>query len=164
MKNFWIYIERATSLAILLIIAVIGYRFAFPPQPQMPPAPPGSVRSGDTIKAAARYLTQDKTLVAVVSSSCIHCTRSLPALKQIVDDMRGKAGTMAVFPAADPHVREFLTGGNIDMATYPGLSSSDFKIRGTPTFMILDRSGKVLDLWVGELSPDSVKAIKKAVS
>lgn len=72
---------------------------------------------------------------------------------------------LAVFSPVDAPAdsKAFLDSAGVAVSIPERVTSADFHIRGTPTFVLLDRRGKVLNVWVGELTGQSMDAIQKAI-
>lgn len=167
MVKFTKVTEVGSNIAVMLLVGLVGWTLIASHLSRPPQATPAvnELKRGDVIHVAAETLTHDKNLVAVMSVRCIHCTRSLPMLAQIAKSVKDRAGVMAVFSPSDApsQAKAFIDDAGV-MASLPAnVTSADFHIRGTPTFVLLDRRGKVLNVWVGELTGQSVDAIQKAI-
>jgi hypothetical protein len=100
------------------------------------------------------YARRAKTLVLAVSTRCHFCLDSVP----FYQSLPGAVGTkdvqiIAVFPNSKQDVDEFLRLHKLGL---PSLANSDFArlgIHSTPTALLVNGRGIVIDSWIGELSP-----------
>lgn len=108
----------------------------------------------------------DRALVIAVSPLCHFCNESLPFYKQLVE-RRNQSGSAVKVIAAVPNakaredeLKTFQAGG----VQPDGVVPADFnsiKVPGTPTVMLVDRSGKVLAVWVGKLEESREQEVLK---
>jgi hypothetical protein len=97
-----------------------------------------------------------ETLLLALREGCHYCRDSAPFYKRLTELERSGAikdfHILAVFPDPREIAGSLLESEKLDLDF---VSSVDFKalgITGTPTAVLVDKSGKVLDLWVGELN------------
>ena len=149
--KYWM--EMAVNAAIIAAVALIGVTYF-----QSRPAPVtvgAAIKAGDTIKAFAPYAAKDKTLVAVMSTACVHCRNSMPMMAELNERLQAKGSEVAVIlQKTTPITANQFLGAASSVRYVSGITTADFRIRGTPTFAVLDRKGKVLKLWTGELTTD----------
>jgi thioredoxin-related protein len=96
-----------------------------------------------------------ETLLLVLRDGCHYCADSAPFYKRLTELESSRAinnfHILAVFPDPDDVVSNLL---KLEQLKLESISSVDFGklgVTGTPTAVLVDQSGKVLDLWVGEL-------------
>jgi thioredoxin-related protein len=164
-------LDTVANIAIILvcaIAAVVLIRNQF-----FPPRPPGAapqVEKGerfDQLKAVVPA-GSDRALVVALSPTCHFCNESMPFYKQLIDK-RNQQGSPVKVIAAVPdegakaeESQKFASAG-----TSPdGMVHMDFsaiKVPGTPTLLLVDNQGKVLDVWVGKLDEDREKEVLAAL-
>jgi thioredoxin-related protein len=170
-------LDTVANIAIILvcaIAAVVLVRTHFFPQQQ--PGPP-QVEKGeqyDQLKAVVPA-GSNRALVVAVSPGCHFCNDSIPFYKNLIDQ-RNQKNSAVKFIAAVPvsekpgeaqqlvaeESQKFASGG----AQPDGMVNLDFaavKVPGTPTLMLVDNTGKVLDVWVGKLDPKAEKKVLKTL-
>lgn len=93
----------------------------------------------------------DQTLVLALSNTCRFCTESATFYQQLIRE-RGNVRTIAVLPQAVGESRKYLGGLNVRVDHIKQMTLQSIGVEGTPTLILLDRNGAVLDSWVGKLS------------
>jgi len=167
-------LDTAANIAIIVVCAIaavvlIRNQF-FPPRPGPPPGSPAMVEKGDRLEPIKAVLPAgtNRALVVAVSPTCHFCNESMGFYKQLLDERNQKSSPVK-FIAAVPtdeakaeEAQKFATAG----AQPDGLVRLDFsaiKVAGTPTLLLVDNSGKVLDVWVGKLDEGGQKEVLKAL-
>lgn len=172
-------LDTVANIAIILvcaIAAVVLVRNQFFPKTQQPGMPPG-VEKGQQYEQLKAVVPagSNRALVVAVSPGCHFCNDSIPFYKNLIDQ-RNQKNSAVKFIAAVPssekpeeaqklvadETQKFAAGG----AQPDGMVNVDFaaiKVPGTPTLMLVDNNGKVLDVWVGKLDPDGEKEVLKTL-
>ncbi len=172
-------LDTVANIAIILvcaIAAVVLVRNQFFPRTQQPGMPP-QVEKGeryDQLKAVVPA-GSNRALVVAVQPGCHFCNESIPFYKNLIDQ-RNQKNSDVKFIAAVPanekpeeaqklvadETQKFTAGGaqpdsmvNIDFAS--------IKVPGTPTLLLVDNTGKVLDVWVGKLDPKAEQEVLKTL-
>lgn len=73
-----------------------------------------------------------------------------------------KPPIIAVFPNAESDVRQYAQQNQLQLETIAGADLKALNVRGTPTMILVDKNGKVLDFWVGKLSEDEKRQVTNA--
>ena len=172
-------LDTVANIAIILvcaIAAVVLVRNQFFPRTQQQPGMP-QVEKGeqyDQLKAVVPA-GSNRALVVAVSPGCHFCNDSIPFYKNLIEQ-RNQKNSAVKFIAAVPtnekpedaqklvaeETQKFTAGG----AQPDGMVNIDFaaiKVPGTPTLLLVDNTGKVLDVWVGKLDPKGEKAVLKTL-
>jgi len=160
-------LDTVANIAIILVCAIAAFvliRNQF--FPQRPPGSPPQVEKGEQfaqLKAVVPAGAQ-KTLMVAVSPTCHFCNDSMPFYKRLIDE-RNQKGSPVKFIAAVPaeeakaeESKKFADAG----AQPDGMVHMDFasiKVPGTPTLLLVDNNGKVLDVWVGKQTEKGEKDI-----
>ena len=170
-------LDTVANIAIILvcaIAAVVLVRNQFVPKAQAPGGMP-QVEKGeqyDQLKAVVPA-GSNRALVVAVSPGCHFCNDSIPFYKNLIDQRNQKNSDVkfiAAVPASEKpeeaqklvaeETQKFAAGG----AQPDGMVNVDFaaiKVPGTPTLMLVDNTGKVLDVWVGKLDPKAEQKVLK---
>jgi thioredoxin-related protein len=162
--------DTAANIAIIVVCAIaavvlIRNQF-FPPRPGPPPGGPPMVEKGDRLEPLKAVVPAgtNRVLVVAVSPGCHFCNESMPFYKQLLDERNQKSSPIkfiAAVPTESAKAEEsqkFATAG----AQPDNLVHLDFaaiKVPGTPTLMLVDNQGKVLDVWVGKLDERGQKEV-----
>ena len=163
-------LDTAANIAIIIACIVVVTYFTrnmfFQPKP---PPPPGMAQKGETLKALQAVLPagSDRTLVMAVAPGCHFCDESLPFYKQLIEERNQKQSPVKVIAAVPAQGAEETR--NAEQAKFTGagftpdgmvnIEFASIKVPGTPTLMLVDKQGKVLDVWVGKLDPKGEKAV-----
>ena len=99
---------------------------------------------------------QDRTLVLVLRKGCHFCEDSAPFYQRLVARQQqgdSKTPIVAVFPDTADAVKEVVRSESLGVRALAGVPLEKLKVSGTPTLLLVDKSGKVLNTWTGMLSP-----------
>ena len=164
-------LDTVANIAIIVVcvvaLSVLVNNFIYPIFPQRrPPGAPPQVEKGEQfeqLKAVVPAGT-NRALVVAVSPTCHFCNDSMPFYKKLIDQ-RNQKGSQVKFIAAVPaeeakteESKKFADAG----AQPDGMVHMDFssiKVPGTPTLLLVDNNGKVLDVWVGKQDEKGEKDI-----
>jgi hypothetical protein len=121
----------------------------------------------------AGFESSERTLLLVVSSSCQTCTRSLPFYRTAIETASASRKQNAaprariVVVALDPPDvgKKYLDDNDVKPDALIRMPSSAWqRIRGTPTILLVDSKGTVLDTWVGLLSSEEEKQVLRKLT
>lgn len=163
-------LDTAANIAIILvcaIAAVVLVRNQF--FPSRPPGAPG-VEKGETFAALKQAVPTgaNRALVVAVSPTCHFCNDSLPFYKHLLDERNQKGSAVkfvAAVPTEDakaPESEKFSNAG-VQPDNVVHIDFSTIKIPGTPTLLLVDNNGKVLNVWVGKLDEGGEKDVLKVL-
>lgn len=176
-------LDTAANIAILLTCAVAVFFLIrnqfFPPRP--PGAPP-EVEVGEQFDALRQVVPagSDRALVIALSPTCGFCNESMPFYKRLVDQ-RNQAGSRVKIvaavpkpPAKNPEAQKMaqavqaeesqkLAEAGVKPDAIVPLDFASVKVNGTPTILLVDNQGKVLDVWVGKQPEDGEEEVLEAL-
>lgn len=163
-------VELGSNVAIILIALVLGYfmveRFTYP-QPK-----PGAASAETSIKPGTKLSVQnvdfgksDKNLILVLSTSCKYCTESIPFYQRLAERNAAekKLNMVAAFAQEPSEAAKYLIEKNLSVDQIVKTEASDIQVRGTPTLILTDKNGTVLESWAGKLSPDKENEVAERV-
>lgn len=153
-------LDTIANIAIIIVCVIASVvlvrNFFF--QPQQPAGGPPTVEKGERLEAlqAAVPAGADRTLLLVLSPQCGYCTQSMPFYKRLVDERNQKGSNVKVVAAVpSPEARQeeqaSLTSAGVKPDALIDVDFSAIKVAGTPTVLLVDNKGEVLDVWVGKL-------------
>lgn len=167
-------LDTLANVAIIIVCAIAAFvliRKEFFPPP-MPGAPP-QVAKGEQYPQLKAVVPAgaSRALVVAVQPGCHFCNDSMAFYKTLIDQRNQKASNVKVIAAvptndkpeeaqklASEESQKFASAG----AQPDGMVNLDFsavKVPGTPTLMLVDNNGKVLNVWVGKLDSGGEKEV-----
>lgn len=111
---------------------------------------------------AAKY-----TVMIALSTTCRFCNESVPFYQRLAALRRApgaKFQTVGIFREPPETAREYLNGKGLELDTVVSRSLSDVGVRGTPTLLVVDQTGKVVQAWAGALNEDKQKEVVAKIS
>jgi hypothetical protein len=158
----------AASVGFALMLAgTIGYiawpRVATALGVKPPVAPPAYAAGGQVDVPASWYSGADVTLILFARSNCGACEKAQPFLAQLVGRMQGRgSAVMAHPPGMDDENREFARALGVadDHILVVG---AGLRVRATPTIVLVNRQGRILDAWEGAGNADRQAAMLAAI-
>jgi thioredoxin-related protein len=152
-------LDTVANVAIILVCilaAVILIRNNF--FPQRPAGPGPEAKKGETFAELRQVLPAgaDRALVLAVSPTCHFCNESMPFYKQLMDQRNQKGSGVKVIAAVSQagaktdEENNFKSHG-VQPDSVVAVDFQKIKVPGTPTLLLVDNQGKVLDVWVGKL-------------
>jgi thioredoxin-related protein len=159
--------EVVSNVVVILLAVVIGSvflkdRFA------SPVAESNEVKAGDKLPSPTGWdwAAHDRTLMLVLRKGCHFCEDSAPFYQRLAAQRQqdaSKTALVAVFPDLAAEVKEVVASEALSLQALPGVPLEKLKASGTPTVLLVDRSGTVLNAWIGMLSPRQELEVLKAV-
>ena len=117
--------------------------------------------------AGADYKQAPRTLILALNVDCRYCTRSVPfynSLGEARQENAGKFNIVAAFINKDPGlVESYAEEKHLSVQTIAGVELEKLGVRLTPTIILVDSTGTVLDSWRGELQPDDEREVFESV-
>lgn len=121
------------------------------------PAPPVTqkiLQKGDVLNIPNVNWQNGQTLLLALSTSCRFCTDSAPFYQRLSKD-RGDTRLVAVFQQDNSEGERYLSNLGVKVDEVEQAAFVDLGILGTPTLVLVDSSGKVINKWEGALSSTS---------
>ncbi|MBX3289951.1 MAG: hypothetical protein KF855_11470 [Acidobacteria bacterium] len=165
-------IELVANVAIILLAVVLGVilidrYFSAQDKPTPPPSTvASSLTPGMEFPLKSLDLAKkEKTLVMVLSTTCRYCTASLPFYKDLVEKNgeNGSVNMVAVFPEELSESGKYLSENNVRFDEVLQADPSELLARGTPTLILTNDKGIVLDVWIGKLPKEKEEEVLERV-
>lgn len=124
-----------------------------------------AVTKGSVLGAIAGvdYKQAPRTLILALNVDCRFCTKSVPFYNSLAEARQENAGQfnlVAAFINKDPElVKSYVEEKQLSVQAIPGVDLDKLGIHMTPTLILVDSAGKVLDSWRGELQPDGEREL-----
>lgn len=156
MSNLTRRIELLANVAIIVVAVLIGgvlvKRYLWPQaQPSLAQAriQPGTKLSVPGIE----WGKNERTLLLVLSTTCRFCTESSPFYQRLAREKarKGGVGLVAVLPQSVEESQKYLNGLGVSVDDIRQAGPDAVRVRGTPTLIMADRTGAVVESWVGKL-------------
>lgn len=162
-------IETITNVVTIVVMVIFGYAllkiFVFAPKTVVPVGP----RSGVVLPAVEHvsWSSDKSTLILALRSGCEFCRESVPFYKEL-HSLQAKnaidARIMVVVPDAPGVAREFKESEGLPFDVIPEVPFSKLGVSGTPTLILVDSHGRVVQSWVGLLSPTKEEQVLAAIA
>ena len=126
------------------------------PESQRRDVPKGPAEGTQISLPDVDWSRSNQTILLALSNKCHFCTESAPFYQRLSSELaqRQDVKLLAVFPQDNNAATQYLNGLGIQIANVKQATLDSIGVRGTPTLMIVDASGKVKQAWVGKLSPE----------
>ena len=109
------------------------------------------------------YKQAARTLILALNVDCRYCTRSVPFYNSLAEARRettGQINIVAAFINKDERlVKSYVEEKQLSVQTITGFDLDKLGVNTTPTLILVDNAGKVLDSWRGELQPDGEREV-----
>jgi len=155
-------LDTAANIAIIVVCIVAVFylslqiRDRFTNRPGAGPRLP-EIQTGETFPALAQVVPAgaDRALVVAVAPTCHFCEESMPFYKRLVDERNQKGSQTRVVAAlaqesAKAGEQQNMANAGVQPDGLVVLDFKEVKVQGTPTILLVDRQGKVLNVWIGK--------------
>lgn len=148
-------IELLANIAVLVVAILLGtmlvQRMFFPPGP---PPPPAAIAAGTKLSIPGVTWTSQKTLLIAIRPGCHFCTDSAPFYRRLIQEANGQARLLVVSGATEPEIKEYLKTLEVPLDDIKQVPLEQLGVPGTPTLILVDTKGAVVETWIGQLPPD----------
>jgi thioredoxin-related protein len=161
-------IEVVGNLVVILLAVVIGSAF-LKDRFHSPGQESNQVKAGDKLPRLDGWdwSAHDRTLVLVLKKGCHFCEDSAPFYQRLAANHRAEgadAAIVAVFPDAADAVNEVVQSEGLGVHALAGVPLEKLKVSGTPSVLLVDKSGTVLNAWIGMLSPKQELEVMRSMA
>ena len=161
-------IEVVANVVVILLAVVIASVYLRDRFSAHSPAP-NEVNAGDRLPRLDGWdwSAHDRSLVLVLKKGCHFCEDSAPFYQRLAaqhQEARSNTAIVAVFPDAAEAASEVVKSEGLGIHTLPGVPLEALKVSGTPSLLLVDQSGTVLNAWMGMLSPKQELEVMGAIA
>ena len=106
-------------------------------------------------------------VVLALSTNCQYCTASMPFYHrlQALDAVKtGNLRLSVISLQPEPQMREYLASHSVTIDRIVRFPDSGMTIRGTPTLVLVNAEGEVVNSWAGQLRPDEEAEFLQALN
>ena len=156
MNNLTKRLEQLANVAIIVVALLLGgvlvKRYLLP-QAESTQAQ-ARIQPGTKLSVpGVEWGKNERTLLLVLSTSCHFCTESSPFYQRLAQEKakKGGVGLVAVLPQSVGESQKYLNDLGVSVDDIKQAGPDAVPVRGTPTLIIADRTGAVIESWVGKL-------------
>lgn len=160
MTNIASKLETTANVSIIVVAVLIGAIFisryvVSSPTTQGSPTPTIPVGS-KVVFPGVDWNNSSGTLVLALSTACRYCTDSLPFYKKLSESAARQSGIklVAAFPQSVEESTIYLKDKGVSVDLVLNRQPNDLNVAGTPTLILVDERGAVVNSWVGKLPPE----------
>ncbi|SRR6266436_215730 len=159
MRNWQTRIEVVSNV-VLIICCVVVVAFFFRnylvsrKQETKPNTPALTSLVGNKVFLRdLNWAKSQQTLLVVLQKGCRFCDESTPFYQRLTRELNepGKTHLVAVLPQSNDESKQYLKDKMIDIPDVKQASPMPMGVRGTPTLVLVDNTGTVLEQWNGKL-------------
>jgi hypothetical protein len=111
-----------------------------------------TIKTGSQVSLPGVKWEDGSTLVLALQRGCRYCDESSPFYRRLWQQRSGSEPRMiAVVPGDKAEVGKYLEDLGVEVDSIVNASLSDIHVSATPTLVLVDRSGRVSNVWVGKL-------------
>lgn len=156
----------STIVVAVLLSVVLVKQFLLPQAHPAQPSAGQPVAKGTNLKSSlpgVDWARNGRTFVLAISTQCHFCTDSAPFFQRVNKEVGKEATLLAVLPQplSDSHHYLDTLGVHVDDIRQSPLNA--IGVHGTPTLMLVDKTGIVDDVWEGKLRPDQEDQVLTAL-
>jgi len=129
-------------------------------------APRASIANGTKITLPdLDWSRSPQTLLLVLSTNCKYCTASAPFYRRVVSQGAQAHNTrlVALLPQALNESREYLARLEVKIDSLQQTALASVGAKGTPTLILVNADGVVIQSWEGLLPPDAESEVLAAL-
>jgi len=159
-------LETIANVIVIVFAVVVGAFFVKDRLSTNAPEP-NTVKAGDKLANLDGWdwSAHEQTLVLGLRKGCHFCEDSAPFYQRLAaQPQQGGTTIVAVFPDTADVVKEVVQLEGLRIHALAGVPLEKLKIDATPTLLLVDRNGKVVDAWIGMLSPRQELEVMKATA
>lgn len=148
------YLDRITNIAVL--VAVVAFLFIMGRNELARRNAPATMTAkdfvGKTVKLPGVQFSQEhNSLILAVSTTCHFCKDSLTFYQELTTKANGQLDVIGVFPQPETEAKKFFEDAHVRATQVVSASLDTVGVSATPTLLLVDTKGKVIDAWLGAL-------------
>jgi hypothetical protein len=154
-------IELVTNVSIIvvavLLTTVIVRSYLHDRSRTSQSQPPEMIKPGMKFSLADfDWSKKDSHIVLVLQKGCHFCSESAPFYQQLARGLANRTDVelVAALPQNAGDAHQYLNEIQLPITEVRQVDMASTKIRGTPTILLIDKTGTVTDIWIGKLQPD----------
>lgn len=160
MNAWYKRVELLANVAIIVVALILGAvlvsRYLLPASAPPNPAETARIKPGTKIDLpGVDWGGRRRTLLMALSTNCRYCTESAPFYQRLAQEKAKHEGvkTLAVLPQSVEESQKYLGDNGVTVDEVRQAAPSAVGAAGTPTLILVDDKGAVVESWVGKLPP-----------
>jgi hypothetical protein len=145
-------------VACLLAVVLVKNYLLAPAQPHDTVEKNGQLQGQKLTSLDVDWKQNGQTLLLAISSGCHFCTESASFYKQLAKDHRSTR-LVAVLPQPINEGKRYLDGLGVPVDDIKQAELNSINVQGTPTLILVNSDGVVVDSWIGKLADDKQKEV-----
>ena len=107
------------------------------------------------------WSSNKQTLLVVLQKGCHFCSESAPFYQRLVREMagRGNIHLTAVLPQTVDESKKYLNDLGVAIEDIKQAELDAVGVKGTPTLILVNNEGAVMNAWVGKLTADNEEGV-----
>jgi len=157
MLHLYKKIELVANVAIILVALLIGgvfvKKYFFNTHPQQPV----KITAGTKVPLQnVDWAKNGQTLLLVLQKGCHFCAESAPFYQGLTQEMESSKSTklIAVLPQEVNESQQYLADLKVPISEVKKINPNFLGVNATPTLILVNNAGEVIDSWTGKLTPD----------
>lgn len=147
-------------VAVIVFLFVVGRRELYPRLNHVQRLPEIDQLIGKSMQiSGVRFPRQQESLLLALSTSCRYCQASTPFYRELSKKVRGKVDLIAITPQTQEQMQLWLASDNVVVDQIVSARLDALGIITTPSLLLLDKSGKVTQAWIGSLDEQGQKQV-----
>jgi len=169
-SNLKTCLEVTTNMVVLLVALLVLGNFAWVHLAKRPMlhAENGLKKGGPfSLIPSVDYGKSPQTLVVALSARCEHCNESIPFFKRLLEVNAGKNDStriVIVFPEKAEEVRSYIAQQQLNISSIPGIDYKALNLPATPSVVLINSTGRILNFWIGTSSKDAENEIMESIT
>jgi hypothetical protein len=163
------HLETASTIAVMIAALVVSGVFLLSylkPKTKPMPTLKAGFEKGQRLPPipGISYGDAPKTLVIALNTNCRFCSESVPFYNRLAEAQRSNktpVRILTVFPNSEHEVQQYTQEHQFALTSKSAVSLQSLNIDATPTMILLDRNGTIVDFWVGKLSESAEEQVVK---
>ncbi|MDT4954917.1 MAG: hypothetical protein QOJ02_3055, partial [Acidobacteriota bacterium] len=151
------YLEVATNICVMLVSVVVlsSYAWLYFDGKVAQQSTTG-LQKGKTILQLPKDIfgNSSNALIIAMNTKCHFCTESVPFYNKIATRQSGASpvAITAMFPNSADEVGHYAQENGLKMKTVASVDFIGLNVSATPTIILVDKTGNVINFWIGKLS------------
>jgi hypothetical protein len=156
-------LEIALNCAVLIasLALILGVVYGYVVSSRSPQSSLAVLPKGAKLKiSGVEWSDSQRTIVLALSTHCHFCTASGDFYKRLQEVARARGvPIVAVLPQPTDEARSYLLNLGVPILVVKQAPLDSVSLSATPTLIVVNSEGVVIDSWTGQLSPEFEKEV-----